>query len=316
MSTPNTATKDTLKSTKNDRDIDEEIEKDIDNADKILNQVLGEENVGKTTSANTSESSSTTLSSALASSTIPEEKPPSKEDAKKDLNIKQNSNDTKKESESKEESFEITPEYIFTNEKKLIVVLHNKLEMRNVGLHLYYSAMIKVGEKKVSTEMNMHNTAFYNFLEANEKGIKNSNVTGMTNWTLKYSKKLFIDMKEVFNLLETKEKNIFWKHLQTLYTLHFPKNSTELIEQLTTHNESNEAKCLKNVMGQVSKLIPSEKDMKDPTEALSLVSSSGEFSSMIGDIVSKLNSGELDIGSLLNVVGNQMGTLMKGEKKH
>lgn len=160
-------------------------------------------------------------------------------------------------------------------------------------------------------DMRKYNEAFYDFLEKNSAGIKDADIGKFACHKLQMNPKFFVNMKEVYNLLIKEDKQSFWQYIQTLYTMHFKSDAGDVINNLATKSDgkgTNERKCLKDIMSKVSAIIPSG-DMKNPQEALTKIGSTGDFTSMINDIVNKLSSGSLEIPELLGVIGSQMRSL-------
>jgi len=205
--------------------------------------------------------------------------------------------ESKTNNEEKKEIKKKSPEFIFNEEKKFLIQMKEVVKERNIRLRIYITTMEKIGNK-YNEQMDKYNNGFSQFLKENKNAILSSKSNDMKSWNINCSKKVKLDVKEIYNLLEQKEQITFWHYLQQLYILHFPENeeTSDIIEKLKKIGEvpdgSNEMKAFQDIIKKTSEIV------KDDGVNLS----EGDFGGLISSISSGFQSGNLDIGRMLGVL--------------
>lgn len=190
------------------------------------------------------------------------------------------------------------------------------------SLQLYDVLMDKTGIVH-QEPIKKHIKIFHEFLQMNEDAILDKDESKMEKWELRYSDKVYINMKEIFEC--TEEKDILWQHLLTLLAVLIPTSKAKAILQeekkkkqsLEKKEGTNEEDFLTNVINKVQKQIDPSK-ASNPAEMMNGIFSSGIFTELVNDMNDGFTSGDLDMtkmmGSFQNVMGN-MSSLINNINK-
>lgn len=153
-----------------------------------------------------------------------------------------------------------------------------------------------------------HISVFRDFIIDNEDAILQKNVDLMKTWTIQYSDKVFIDMKDIFTWSsESNDQNTLWQHLLTLSALLNPSGQAKEIlkQEKTKKGTGGEADFLSGLIDKVSKHVD---PTSNPMESMTSLMSSGVFSELMENMNTGLSDGTIDmqgmIGSLQNMIGN------------
>jgi hypothetical protein len=159
-----------------------------------------------------------------------------------------------------------------------------------------------------------HINAFRKFCIANRDGIREKEMSKFTKKTIRYSKNVYINMKQIFSLADKDTSAVIWNHLLCISALVDPAGKAkEILRQNQEDGKSgeDETEFLTNIISKVEQSVQPD---SDPMAAVSSIMSSGIFTDLIGGMSSGLNSGKLDLGKLVGAVqgmvsslGNEMG---------
>lgn len=149
-----------------------------------------------------------------------------------------------------------------------------------------------------------HIDAFRDFCISNRDGITSKDEKKLVKTRVEYSKKVFIDFKDIFKRADTETKREIWKHLLTISALTDPAGKAkEILKQTTTGNEGD---FLTNIIAKVEAHVDPN---ANPMEAVSSIMQSGVFTDLIGGMNSGLQDGSLDLGKLMGSVQNMVSAL-------
>lgn len=158
-----------------------------------------------------------------------------------------------------------------------------------------------------------HIQCFYNFVKINSEAILSKNWGAFVAFEIRYSDKVFIDMKEIFEKADSEEKTVIWKHLMTLLAVLDPSSEAKKILQQEKEkkkkqgNGANEEVFLSNIIDKVGSQI--DPTASNPTEMLSNLMTSGVFNELVENMNSGISSGELDLGKMIGSLQSMMGSL-------
>lgn len=172
-----------------------------------------------------------------------------------------------------------------------------------------------------------HLTAFREFSQNNRQEIlqKDSNFVDSKILYPHIGKtSVYIDMNEIFKLVEKESskdreniKNTIWKHLLTISAFVDPvAKATEVLRRETEkirEDVSAESDLLSNIISQAETMAETmtegegEGGVPDPSKMMGMLQSSG----IMGDVLGKLTTGEVDISKLMGMTLNMAQTLGK-----
>lgn len=158
-----------------------------------------------------------------------------------------------------------------------------------------------------------HISLFYNFIKENEEAIIQKNHTLFKTFTIFYSEKVGIDLKEIFEIADKDEKNAIFKHLLALLAVLDPSSSAkamlkEEIDNKKKKGESgNEENFLKNIIDKVSSELDSNID--NPMQLMNKMMTSGVITDIVEDMNTSFSEGNLDMNKMINTMQMLMGNI-------
>ena len=154
-----------------------------------------------------------------------------------------------------------------------------------------------------------HIAASRKFCIANRDGIHDSDASKFTKKTIRYSSRVFINMKAIFNIADKDTAVVIWNHLLCISALVDPAGKAKEIlrkNQEDGKSGEDETEFLTNI---ISKVEASVQPDADPMAAVSSIMSSGIFTDLIGGMQSGLTTGKLDLGKLVGAVQGMVSSL-------
>ena len=164
-----------------------------------------------------------------------------------------------------------------------------------------------------------HVSVFKKFCISNRKALEKQNYQELKNSKISYSERVYINMEHLFKITDKADHEAIWKHLLIISTLIDKEGNSKNILKEIDHKEknnknvklslgkSNEADFINNMVEKVGENI--NPDVSNPMEAVSSIMSSGVFTDLIGDMNKGIESGDMNLGGLMGVVQNMMGSL-------
>ena len=147
------------------------------------------------------------------------------------------------------------------------------------------------------------------FCIANREAILSKNSTKI-NGEIKYSQRVYIDIKNIIQESDNDTEEIIWKHLLTLSALTDPAaKAKELLKETSKTSSANEADFLTDIIGKVEQHVDPN---ANPMEAVSSIMKSGIFTELVGGMGNGLQDGSLDLNKLMGTVQKMVGTLNEG----
>ena len=144
-----------------------------------------------------------------------------------------------------------------------------------------------------------HIEAFRNFCVANRESILNRK-TRLEKEKIVYSKRVFINMKEIFQMADPDTTRVIWMHLLTISALVDPAGKArEILKEEAQKGGGQEVDFLSDI---ISKVEANVKPDSNPMEAVSSIMKSGIFSELVSGMGNGLQDGSLDLGKLMGTV--------------
>ena len=149
-----------------------------------------------------------------------------------------------------------------------------------------------------------HNNVFKSFCIENKESLVKKDPELLVNNCMKYSEKVYINMKDIFQRSDVNEKQVIWKYLLKIYALVDPTSEAKKIlkETISKGENANEETYLN---GFIDKINDSVENGGDPMACMTMIPE------LLGSMNNGIQSGELDMGKLLGTVQGMMGTLSK-----
>lgn len=157
-----------------------------------------------------------------------------------------------------------------------------------------------------------HIDSFRQFCVSNRDAIMSKSVTKITMKKISYSQRVYIDMKEIFDLSDKETSNVIWDHLLCISALVDPAgNAREILKKNLENGNTggSETNFLTDIIDKVESSVNPD---ASPMEAVSSIMQSGIFTDLIGGMNNGLSNGTLDIGKLMGAVQGMVSQL--GEK--
>lgn len=165
-----------------------------------------------------------------------------------------------------------------------------------------------------------HLVVFHDYLDKNRAGILARNADQFTVDKLQLTERIFMDLKTIILNTDEATRKVIWQHLLNILYLYNPQDETvrtELKVAMSEH-ETKENKFLMDTFSKFEKTLQETKTGSGDPDPMAMVSGlmqSGFLNEMIGSINSGVNSGSLDIKSLIGTVQNMLGNLSETIEK-
>ena len=155
-----------------------------------------------------------------------------------------------------------------------------------------------------------HIEGFRLFCVANRDAISNKSVKKLAKEKIIYSKKVYINMKEIFHMADAETSEVIWMHLLTISALVDPAGKArEILKEASSKGGGGEVNFLTDI---ISKVEANVKPNSNPMEAVSAIMQSGIFSELVSGMGTGLQDGSLDISKLVGTV-QKMVTQLSAE---
>jgi hypothetical protein len=170
---------------------------------------------------------------------------------------------------------------------------------------LLYNHLIGKTQIKHEFAINKHINLFKEFCIANREGIIAKDFNKFEVLEIKYSDKVFIDFREIFEFTKKDKVNRdpIKKHLLYISALVDP---TAKAKDILKKKKGTENDFLKNVIDSIEKNV--DKD-SNPMEAMGSILQSGVFTDMMSSMSEGLESGNLDLSKLMGSVQGMVSGL-------
>jgi len=161
-----------------------------------------------------------------------------------------------------------------------------------------------------------HISIFSEFIKKNRDAILEKNSDKLIWDRIIFSKKIYINIKDVLKESDTDTKNAIWKYLlaisfTTIQTDDIKEKIKELLLTPSSNNSNEEGKesdFIKNFMSKIENNFK-DKEFKDPMSATAELFQSGIFTDMVQTMNQDVQDGKIDINKLLKSVQGMLGGL-------
>jgi len=190
----------------------------------------------------------------------------------------------------------INNEIAFKVLSTFVVDLSEIFEEKHRPLKLYHHLIDKTN-KEHELVIKKHITAFETFCKNNQESILNKN-KNLQNPIISYSKRVYIDMSEIFNINDDKTtETIIWKHLLTILAVIIPESGAKDILNNKSENSISESGFLGEIVSTIENNIDKDK-MENPMEAVGAILQSGVMNDLINNLGNAIKNGDMNLGSL------------------
>ena len=195
---------------------------------------------------------------------------------------------------------------IFNSIKNFVSSLNECYGDDHDGLRLY-NDLLQKSTNEHTEFIAKTNDVFRMFCLDNEICILNKNYN-LSVSQIKFSEKMYIDISKILEECDNSEKDVIWKHIALIYS--YFKPSTHLKEMLTQNksNNSNESNFIKDMINKVEDTLDGG-SINNPMEAITKMMTTGVFSDLVGNMTNGLQSGDLNLGTLLGSVNEMVDTM-------
>lgn len=146
-----------------------------------------------------------------------------------------------------------------------------------------------------------HIEAFRDFCVANRTSILSKSAR-LSKEKIIYSKRVFINMKEIFQLADAETTQIIWMHLLTISALVDPAGKAREILKEQSEKDSSSGSEVNFLTDIISKVEANVNPNSNPMEAVTAIMQSGIFTELVSGMGSGLKDGSLDLGKLMGTV--------------
>jgi hypothetical protein len=144
-----------------------------------------------------------------------------------------------------------------------------------------------------------HINAFKSFCITNRDSIYTKSKK-LTKDKIFYSKRVFINMKDIFELSDAETTSTIWKHLLTISAIVDPAGKArDILKEESKNGSGDEINFLTNIISKVESNI---KPDSSPVEAITSIMQSGIFNDLISGMGTGLQDGSLDLSKLMGTV--------------
>lgn len=173
-----------------------------------------------------------------------------------------------------------------------------------------YAALIEKTGLVHEEPIKKHIKCFHDFVIENDEGIIHKDIQMFNTHVIRYSEKVFIDLKDIFKLAEKNLSDIqeIWKHLLTLSALMNPVSQAKKVLQTDQEKEQNtEDNFLSGLIDKIGKHV--DPSSSNPMESMSSLMSSGVFNEIMTSMNDGINDGKLDMQSMVGGLQKMIGSL-------
>ena len=146
-----------------------------------------------------------------------------------------------------------------------------------------------------------------NFCISNREGILEKDINKISDTTISYSDKVFINIPHLIRQSTKDNQVAIWNHLIHISAIVDPAGKAKDIlkkEQEDTPPQNT------NFLSDMINTIESNIDHSaPPTEAVGKIMQSGVLNNLIGDMTQGMENGSLDLGQMMGSIQNMVGSL-------
>ena len=174
-----------------------------------------------------------------------------------------------------------------------------------------YARLIEKTTLSHTDVIKKHVGKFRVFCISNRESIQNKKSDTFTLSEIKYSDRVYIDMRRVFKSADIAEKLVIWKHLLTISALVDRESNAKSILK----ESGNEGDFIEQAFNDIKGTMDStDVDISNPMGVAMNLLGSGVFQNLLSGITSGVDDGSLDVGNLMGTVQKMLSGLNKDIK--
>jgi hypothetical protein len=157
-----------------------------------------------------------------------------------------------------------------------------------------------------------HIQSFRDFCIANREAIVDQDETKLQNHIIKYSKKVYVNMDNIFKLADNENKGVIWNHILTISAFVDPSSKAKEIlkKNMETRRQNGESGAEEDFLTNIIDKVEAHVDPSaNPMQAVAGIMQSGIFTELIGSMSGGLTDGSLDIGKLMGTVQTMVSSI-------
>ena len=201
---------------------------------------------------------------------------------------------------------------IFNAISKFIKELNTHFGNKQKSLQLY-SRLIEKTTIIHDEPIKKHIKAFKTFCIDNRDAITNTDYKLIVSDKISYSERVYLNIKQIFNIADTDERKVIWTHILHLSALLDPSNKAKEILKKSMNSGNiqdgkggNEENFLNNIIDEVEEHVDPN---ANPMQAVSNIMQSGLFNNLVGNMNDGLQNGDLDLNKLMGTVQSMVTNL-------
>jgi len=145
-----------------------------------------------------------------------------------------------------------------------------------------------------------HIEAFRLFCVANRDAIAAKDIKQISKNKISYSKRVYINMQEIFASSDSETTTVIWKHFLTISALVDPAGKArQILKEQAANGGGDEVNFLTDIISKVENQVNPD---SNPMEAVSAIMQSGIFTDLVSGMGNGLQDGSLDLGKLMGTV--------------
>lgn len=173
---------------------------------------------------------------------------------------------------------------------------------------LLYNHLLSKTNVKDSDAVTKHVETFNKFVEENQTAILERDFKKFTNPVILYSKKIKIQLDEIFKLSSDKDTVLsIWKHLLLITSTIDPSTDAMSVLKKSLEEKSTEGEFLNNIFDKIKDNV--DENNEDPMSAIMGLMSSGVVPELVSSMTNGMQNGSLDMSKLFSTVQSMMTSM-------
>lgn len=195
-----------------------------------------------------------------------------------------------------------------------IMSLNEEFGETNKPLKLY-ARLIEQTTFSHESAIQKHVQAFTSFCCENRSAIYNKTHNDLQQSIIKYSDRVYIDIRALFERADADQRAVMWQHVLTISALvDSAGRAKQILKESASANAAKEANFLTDIIDKVEKNVNVDNASGgggSPFEIIGQLMNSGIFSELMGSMNDKVNNGQLDLSKMMGMVQNMIGSMTK-----
>lgn len=182
-------------------------------------------------------------------------------------------------------------------------------KLKNLKL---YARLLKKTTFSHETAINKHVSLFRDFCFTNRDFIFSKNINDLKNENIKYSDNVYLNIKNIYNICSSEDKEILLSHLLNISAILDPAGKAkEILKKNYEEKNDTESNFLTEIISKVEKTVDPN---ANPMEAITTMMSSGVFTDLMSGMKTQMEEGKLDINKMLGMVQGMISNNMNNNE--